>query len=218
MTGTASKRFLGAGIPWAVFWAVVLASSIWFVADSLDSFVYFVTDPEAGPFTARRFTAYIHGAMAIPILFVAPLQFHPGFRKRWPKMHRWTGRAFLTASILAAAIALYLSLEYEAVGSRPALQIFGLLWIFFSGVAWLCAMRKDFVAHRAFMIRSVAVGFAFVWVRMLRESADWLLPYIEDAEMRLTVREYLCFIIPLLTVEIWLTYWPALKKALHKKG
>ncbi len=209
----ASKRLLGVGTFWVAFWTVLLLASAYFVLESLAYLVYAASDPDAGPLSPRVVSIYIHGALAIPILFVAPLQFHPGFRKRYPRAHRWTGRAFLTASILTAALAIILSLEYEFVGSRPALMIFGLLWIFFSACAWFCASRGDFVAHRAFMIRSVAVGFTFVWIRLLRVSQDWFLPFIEDAEMRTTVREYVCFIVPLLAVEIWLSYWPALKRA-----
>ena len=217
-TRSLSKPFLGIGLFWAAFWTIVLAGSVYFVAESLEYLIYAVTDPAADPVTLRLFTTYIHGALAIPILFVAPLQFHPGFRQRYPKAHRWTGRYFLTTSIITAALAIVLSFGYEPAASRPALFVFGLLWIFFASAAWLSARAKDFAAHRAFMIRAVAVGFAFVWVRLMRVTQDWLLPFIESEEMRLIAREYLCFIVPLLAVEIWLTYWPALKRSLRRKA
>ena len=214
----AQPRLLGVGIGWVVFWAIVLGFSVLFVSETLEYTLLAESDPSADPLTSRQALVYTHAAMAIPILFLAPLQFHPGFRTRFPKVHRWTGRLFLTASILAACLALYLALEYKPTASRPALFVFGLLWIFFASAAWFSAMRRDFLAHRAFMIRAVAVGFAFVWVRMMRVTQDYVLPFIEDAEMRLVAREYLCFIIPLLAVEIWLTYWPALKKVVKRKG
>ena len=214
----ASKPLLGVGKFWVAFWTLLLLASAYFALESLVYVVYAAGDPDAGPLTPRVLSIYIHGALAIPLLFIAPLQFHPGFRKSYPQAHRWTGRAFLTTSILTAALAIILSLEYEFVGSRPALMIFGLLWIFFSTCAWFCAWRGDFAAHRAFMIRSVAVGFAFIWIRLSRVSQDWLFPFIEDPEMRTTVREYVCFIVPLLAVEIWLTYWPALKRAARQKA
>ena len=214
----ASKPFLGVGKFWVAFWTMLLLASTYFVLESLAYVVYAASDPDTGPLTPRILSIYVHGALAIPLLFVAPLQFHPGFRRRYPQAHRWTGRVFLITSILTAALAIVLALGYEFVGSRPALVIFGLLWIFFSACAWFCARRGDFAAHRAFMIRSVAVGFAFVWIRLSRVSQDWLFPFIEDAEMRSTVREYVCFIVPLLAVEIWLTYWPALKRAASQRA
>lgn len=214
---TASKKFLGVSLFWVSFWTVVLAASAYFVYESLAYLAYGIGDPDAPALSARGVSIYVHAALAIPILFLAPLQFHPGFRSKYPHLHRWTGRVFLTASILAAAIAIVLSLDYQFVGSRPALMIFGLLWIFFSVCAWYCAVRGDFASHRGFMIRSVTLGFAFVWVRLLRVSQDWFLPFIEDAEMRTTVREYVCFIVPLIAVEIWLTYWPSVKRAQRRK-
>ena len=52
------------------------------------------------------------------------------------------------------------------------------------------------------MIRSAAVGFAFVSLRLLRVPHDWFFPFIEDPVTRTTVRECVCFIVPLLAVEI----------------
>ncbi len=212
MAGIAKKKLLGVGMPWVAFWAVVLGASAFFAFESIEYLAYQEASPGES-LIERRFWIYVHGAMAIPILFIAPLQFHPGIRSGFPRFHRWTGRAFVSASILAALLAIFLAIEYEYTGSRPALVIFGLLWLFFSVSAWLCAARRDFVSHRAFMIRSVTIGFAFVWVRVLRVTQDYLLPFIESYEMRTVVREYVCFIIPLLIVEFWLVWWPTLKRS-----
>lgn len=214
---SSSNSLLGVGLHWAVFWAIVLGCSAFFTFESIEYLPYH-EDLPGQTLVERRLWVYVHGSLALPILFVAPLQFHPMVRTRWPQIHRWTGRIFILASVLAGALAVFLSLEYPLTGSRPALMIFGLLWIFFSASAWFCATQGDFAAHRAFMIRSVTIGFAFVWVRMLRVTQDYLFPFIEDAEMRTTVREYVCFIIPLVAVEIWLTYYPTLKRARARRG
>lgn len=209
-------RILGVGWWWVLFWTVLLAASVWFVGESIEYLPYHEDRP-GQTLVERRLWIYVHGGLAIPILFMAPLQFHPVIRARWPRLHRWTGRIFISASLAAAALAIWLAFSYELVGSRPALVIFGLLWMFFSAAAWACAAKRNFVAHRRFMIRSVTVGFAFVWVRLLREGQDVLFPFIEDAEMRTTVREYVCFIIPLLIVEGVFTWWPEVKKALGRR-
>ena len=211
------KSLLGVGPFWIAFWAIVLTGSLYFVYESVDYALYRDAGPAAEPISARRLVAYFHAAIAIPILFLAPLQFHPGIRQRYPVVHRWTGRVFIIASILAASFAIVLSFGYDPAASRPALFVFGIVWIFFSLAAWLTVRRKDFVSHRKFMIRSVAVGFAFVWVRLMRVTEDWFLFFIEGDVMRLVAREYLCFIVPLLAVEIWLTYWPSLKRSLARQ-
>ena len=209
---THPRSFLGVGILWALFWALVLGASLWFVKESIEYLPYH-SDRPGQTMIERRLWVYVHGAFAIPILFLAPIQFHPLIRSRYPTFHRWLGRIFLIASLLAGMLAVWLGLSYELVGSRPALIIFGLLWIFFSASAWFCAVRGDYLNHRRFMIRSVTIGFAFVWVRLLREGQSFLFPFISNYEMRTTVREYVCFIIPLLVVEGAFTWWPALKRA-----
>lgn len=205
-------RLLGVHPLWVLFWAIVLAASVWFVRESYE-YLPFHEDRPGQSLVERRLWIYVHGGFAIPILFLAPMQFHPLIRARFPTFHRWLGRVFLTASLLAAGLAIFLGLSYDLTGSRPALIIFGLLWIFFSGSAWFCAIKRDFQSHRRFMVRSVAVGFAFVWVRLLREGQEWLFPFIEDPDMRLMAREYVCFIVPLLIVEGAFSWWPSLKQA-----
>lgn len=214
--GTRKIRWLGVHPLWILFWAIVLAASMLFVYESF-AYLPYHEDRPGQTLIERRLWVYVHGGIAIPILFMAPIQFHPLVRARYPRFHRWLGRTFITASILAGSLALFLALAYEPTGSRPALMIFGLLWIFFSASAWFCAIRRDFQHHRRFMVRSVAMGFAFVWVRLLREGQDWLFPFIEDPEMRLMAREYVCFIVPLLIVETAFTWWPALKQATRRK-
>lgn len=213
-----AKPILGVGPVWIPFWATVLAAAVYFVWESVDYALYRDLGPEAEALSTRRIVAYFHAGVAIPILFIAPLQFHPGLRQRYPVVHRWTGRLFIAASICAAAFAIFLSFGYDPAASRPALFVFGIVWIFFSLAAWMSARSKDFATHRKFMIRSVAVGFAFVWVRLMRVTEDWFLFFIEGDELRLVAREYLCFIVPLLAVELWLTYWPSLKRTLAKRS
>jgi uncharacterized membrane protein len=209
---TAKRTIFGVGLGWLAFWAVVLTASTSFALDSL-YYLPTMEDRSGDSLLDRRLWVYLHAGLAIPILYLAPLQFHPWLRQRQPQVHRWMGRIFLGASVLAAVMAIYLALDYELPGSRPALVVFGLLWIFFSGAAWYCAVQRDFVRHRRFMIRSVAMGFAFVWVRLMREGQEMILPFIEDVELRTTVREYLCFILPLLVVEGAMTWWPEIRKA-----
>lgn len=211
-----NNRTLGVAFGWIIFWGVVLGASSWFVWESFQYLPYHEDRP-GQLLVERRLWIYVHGAFAIPLLFLAPLQFHPILRARYVAFHRWLGRVFICASLVAGGLAVWLGLSYELVGSRPALIIFGLLWIFFSGSAWYCAVKRDFVSHRRFVVRSVAIGFAFVWVRLLRESQSYLFPFIEDAELRTTIREYVCFIIPLLVVEGAYSWLPSLKSAKRRK-
>jgi hypothetical protein len=119
----------------------------------------------------------------------------------------------LTAAIIAAAAAIYLGLTMESVGRRPPLFIFGALWLAFSIAAWICARRRAFAAHERFIVRSYAIALAFAFVRTLGEVEDTLLYFLPDTELRGVTREWLSFVFPLLVVEGYYSWWPAIRTA-----
>jgi hypothetical protein len=206
-------RDLTAG--WLALWALMIAAMAWFVADS----AYYVLTREQQPgatFLNRGLWYFAHMTMALPILVIAPFQFLPGLRKDHPQIHRALGRAFLVMSLIAGVMAVWLGATIQYEGSRIPLVIFGLVWIGLSAAAWLCAVKRDFINHRKFVIRSFAIGMAFVWVRLLGQVEEPLLSFMSDDEMRNVTREYLSFLLPLLVVEIWLSWLPAVRAALRK--
>lgn len=200
---------------WIALWAGIGVAAVWFAYSSV---VYVSTrDPQAGAtLYNRQVWYYAHMVFAAPIIVIAPFQFLPAMRVQRPRLHRLLGQAFLTLSILAACLAIWLGATIEIQGSRIPLALFGMVWAAFSVAAWVCAAKRDFVNHRKFVIRSFAIGLAFVWVRLLGEMEDQLLSFIDSKEVRETTQEYLSFILPLLIVEAWLTWIPACKSALRR--
>ena len=87
----------------------------------------------------------------------------------------------------------------------------------FSGAAWVCAVKRDFANHRKFVIRSFTIGLAFIWVRILGLLDKQLFFFIDNQEARDTTQEFLSFVIPLLVVEAWLTWVPAMQSALRRR-
>ena len=201
---------------WWAFWGLVGLASAWFIYDSV---VYVATrEPQAGAtFLNRQLWYLAHMAIAMPLLVIAPLQFLAGLRKARPQVHRLLGRIFLASSILAGLMAIWLGATIQYEGSRIPLALFGAVWIGFSGAAWVCARKRDYVNHRKFVIRSFAIGLAFVWVRLIGVVDETLLGFISNQEARDTSQEYLSFLIPLLIVEAWLSWVPAVQSALRRR-
>ena len=201
---------------WLVLWLLIGAAAAWFIYDSA---IYVAgRDPQPGAtFLNRQLWYFAHMAIATPLLIVAPLQFLAGLRRARPDIHRRLGRVFLAASLLAGLLAVWLGATIQYQGSRIPLAMFGLLWIFFSAAAWLCARKRDFANHRRFVIRSFAIGLAFIWVRILGALEEQLFPFISNEEARDTTQEYLSFIVPLLVVELWLSWGPAVQSALRRR-
>lgn len=201
---------------WLTFWVLIGTAAAWFLYDSA---IYVATrEPQAGAtFLNRQLWYFAHMGIAIPILLIAPLQFIAGIRQSNPGVHRTLGRTFLVCSIVAGLLAIWLGATIQYQGSRVPLAMFGALWIAFSISAWICAVKRDFANHRKFVIRSFAVGLAFIWVRILSAFDQQLFFFIDSQEARETTQEFLSFVIPLLVVEAWLSWVPAVQSALRRR-
>ena len=193
---------------WAGFWLIVAGAAAWFLTDSL-AFIAAREAPTGETFWGRRIWYFAHVALAIPVLLIAPIQFAATVRGRWPWLHRTLGRAYLAASLLGGLFALHLGATIAAQETQVPLTLFAAVWIGFVVVAWQAARRRRFELHCAFVIRAAAIALSFVWVRMMAAGDGVLLSFIENAELRAATRGWLSFVLPLLAVELWLSWWPA---------
>lgn len=201
---------------WLAGWLLLGLAAAWFIYDS----VAYVASRDLQPgatFLNRQLWYFAHMGIATPLLVIAPVQFIAAIRRARPAVHRWLGRAFLTASIIAGVLAVWLGATIQYEGSRIPLALFGTVWIGFSVAAWICARKCDFANHRRFVIRSFAIGLAFIWVRLLGAFEQQLFPFISSEPARDTTQEFLSFVIPLLVVETWLSWWPGLRSALARR-
>lgn len=104
------------------------------------------------------------GALA---MLVGPFQFRTGPRARRSSMHRVLGRVYVIA-ILASGIA-GLAMAFVSQGGVTAHVGFGLLavsWLFTTSQAYLTIRRGDTLAHQRWMVRSFALTYAAVTLRL----------------------------------------------------
>lgn len=126
-----------------------------------------VTGEDIAQNLMRRPWLAIHAVLAATALLVGPLQFLPGLRARAPKVHRSIGKVYVVACLGAAPAGLVL-----AVGSNagPIAQSgFGVLSVIWFGVtarAFQLAVTGRIAEHRRWMIRSFALTFAAVTLRL----------------------------------------------------
>ena len=109
----------------------------------------------------------VHASAAATALLLGWLQFSGNVRKHYPRLHRWSGRIYVFSCVVGGASALVLS---AGVSTGPlAVAGFGLLgtvWIYVSLQGWLTALSRNFSGHRRWMIRSYALTFAAVTLRI----------------------------------------------------
>jgi uncharacterized membrane protein len=129
--------------------------------------------PQMGAsFLAERFlsvplAARLHVSAAGLALLLGPFQFSNWLRARYLRVHRWTGRTYVTAVLLGGTSGLLLATMSE--GGVPAHFGFGLLaivWLSATTTAYFRIRGGDQVAHRRWMIRSFALTFAAVTLRI----------------------------------------------------
>jgi len=109
----------------------------------------------------------VHVAGAATALLVGPLQFLSRLRARHRGLHRWLGRLYVV-SCLAGGVA-GLVMAFGATAGPIATVGFGslaLAWIFANVQAWRQAVARRFDQHRAWMIRSFAMTFGAVMLRL----------------------------------------------------
>ena len=115
----------------------------------------------------RRLAFLSHVIAASLALLFGVVQFLSGLRGKYPRVHRWTGR-FYVVFVLVAGVAGFV-LAFDAMGGPIAGWGFGLLsvlWVFTTLQGLRFARNRKFGDHRRWMMRSFALTFAAVTLRL----------------------------------------------------
>ena len=140
----------------------------------------------------RLFTKYeghslVYAAHISPAMFWSaciPVQFHPEVRRRYPRLHRYLGRAFICTSFLmmaGVAVIIRRKLLWEHYVNKETNEadpwvvhkiprtdlsysdvVMVVLAVVFLQTAWnavACARKKDYFHHQIWVIRYVARSF-----------------------------------------------------------
>ena len=148
------------------------------------------------------FLAHVAGGVTALALGAFQLVTWRGPRRAW---HRMAGRVYVVACLVGALAGLGLALTTSA-GPLAGLG-FGLLalaWFATTTLAWRKAVAGDFAQHRRWMIRSLALTFAAVTLRIMiplsmMNGLDFAIAYPAIA--------FLCWVPNLIVIELWLRLW-----------
>lgn len=117
--------------------------------------------------TVWKAAFYIHVFTAIIALCAGFSQFSSYFMQHHRKLHRFFGRIYV-CNILFINVPAGMVLAVYANGLLPgriAFVVLDCLWFWFTLKAFLCARKRDFVQHKAYMIRSYALTFSAITLR-----------------------------------------------------
>jgi uncharacterized membrane protein len=153
---------------------------------------------------ARPVVFLVHVAGGVTALALGAFQLVTwrGPRRWW---HRTAGRVYVVACLIGAVAGL--GLAATSPSGPVAGAGFGLLalaWFSTTALAWRKAVTGDFAQHRRWMIRSLALTFAAVTLRIMIplsmiNGVDFAVAYPAIA--------FLCWIPNLIVAELWLRLW-----------
>ena len=151
---------------------------------------------------ARTGALVLHAGVSATALSLGALQFFPRIRARWPAWHRRAGTVYVICCLIGGVAALLLALGTSAgpIGTA-GFGLLGLAWLGTTAQAWRYARARDFVRHRRWMVRSYALTFAAVTLRIYLPIvfiAHW------DADIGYRAISWLCWVPNLVVAELWL--------------
>ena len=155
----------------------------------------------AGHLEARPvvFLAHVAGGVTALALGAFQLVTWRGPRRAW---HRIAGRIYVIACLVSALAGLGLALT--STSGPVASTGFGLLavcWFVTTTLGWRRAVTGDFAQHRRWMLRSLALTFAAVTLRIM-------IPLSEINQLDFAIAypaiAFLCWVPNLILMEMWL--------------
>lgn len=125
--------------------------------------------PDMSQHLAERNLAFLLHIGAGPVaLVMGVFQFMPRLRAKRPTLHRWTGRIYVMAVLIAGLAGLALALgSLERPVAAWGFGLLALFWLVTTVNAIRLAIAGRFSEHRRWMIRSFALTFAAVTLRLM---------------------------------------------------
>jgi uncharacterized membrane protein len=155
-----------------------------------------LTNPMLAPYGLQ-----LHIAASAFAMILGAFQFLKVLRQKAPAVHRWMGRVYIAACLVGGAAGGAIALSSTAgVIAGSGFFLLAIFWLFTTIMAWVSALRRDFVVHERWMIRSFALTLAAVTLRLyLPVSVILGLEFVTAY----TVIAWICWVPNLIIAEIW---------------
>ncbi len=143
---------------------------------------------------------YLHIGGGVISLAVGSFQFSRLLRVRYVSLHRWLGRIYLGAVGIGGIAAFRMALEsFGGLSTHFGFGILAVLWLVTTGMAYRRILQRRVQSHREWMIRSFALTFAAVMLRI------WIplsaLAHLDFLQAYQTI-SWLCWVPNILVAEI----------------
>lgn len=199
-----SPRLRLAGLGWLALSALAIAvfAPLQYLLNSLSDLAAHGGEiavnyaPRPGWVRVAFYTHIVFGGLA---LLLSPVQLSSRVRARVPRLHRVTGRVVLVAIALAGTAGFLLS-WFNTAGpiGTAGFGTLAVLWVSFAGLGLRAILRGDVATHRRWMLRTFALTYAAVTLRLWLFA---LIPLLGDFASAYVVVPFLSWVPNLLVVE-----------------
>ena len=160
-------------------------------------------DPEFwARFDTQPLLSGMHVLGAGLALLIGGFQFSGRIRQKFINLHRWLGRTYLSAALVGGIGGFAIALNADGgLVAKFGFAMLAVVWLYSSGQAYTAIRAKDIATHREWMMRSFALAFAAVTLRIYLGVLQALgFPFSEAYP----VTAWLSWVPNLLLVEWWL--------------
>jgi hypothetical protein len=173
-----------------------------FVLWNNERFFFNPLAPEWAHFNPIRWLLLPHGSAGLVALLLGGTQFSTTLRRSRPHIHRLFGKLYIIGILILAPVAVWMAF----INSPWFLFVFtcvqaGAL-LLFTIAAYACVRRREFAAHREWMIRSYGVLLIFLEGRVLMA-----VPALAQGGMdSIVLVNWACMVITLVACECFLNW------------
>jgi hypothetical protein len=180
-------------------WAFVAGLAVYFFVTTVPNYFHFDADHYAY-YWPKKWWLIAHISGGSVALTMGMFQFSTTLRKKYVKVHRWMGRLYLMGVLVGSIGAAYMGIFVSPLRAFGiSLEFLALAWVVTSGMAYVAVMRRQFAAHREWMIRSYVVTFGFVLFRL--GSRNHVFGSL-GPEMAPVMLSWTCWAVPLLVTDV----------------
>lgn len=168
------------------------------------------------PSGSRRLYALLHIGPAIVALMIGPFQLSASMREFAPRLHRINGWIYVSCVVISGTTSLVLAPHTNGGGSNGlGFGILAALWLIATSTALGAVIRRKFLQHQLWMLRSYVLtccGVIFRIQLMILEGVfNW---QFEDAY---ALAAWACWLPTLIVLEIWIQTGPASDNVRNQK-
>lgn len=108
----------------------------------------------------------LHIVPSLLFVLLVPVQFVSSLRRRYPRLHRWTGRIIMALGLVIGISAIWLSPHpVGGLAEGTATMFFGCFFLFSLGKAWWHIRNGRVNLHREWVTRMIAIALGVATTR-----------------------------------------------------